>query len=100
LKRLDKFDYILYYSNNMIKGAVDREAEIFRALGHPARLAIVKGLQKSACNVNKIVDGLGIPQSTVSQHLGVLKAANIIKGERRGVKVCYQVIDPFVKKLI
>jgi len=41
-----------------------------------------------------------LPQSTVSQHLGVLKAAGIIKGERRGVKVCYRVIDPLAQELL
>ncbi len=71
-----------------------------KALGHPARLAIVRGLLGSECNVNKMVNGLGLPQSTVSQHLNVLKAAGVIKGERRGVKVCYRVVDQFVKKVL
>jgi len=84
----------------MIKEKVDREAQVFHAIGHPIRLAIVKGLLKEECNVNKIVGCLGIPQSTVSQHLGVLKAAQIIQGERRGVKICYQVKDPLVKKIL
>jgi len=52
------------------------------------------------CHVDKIVKKLGLPQSTVSQHLGVLKAAGIIKGERRGVKVCYRVIDPLAQELL
>lgn len=71
-----------------------------RALGHPVRLMMAKGLMSNECHVDKIVKKLGLPQSTVSQHLGVLKAAGIIKGERRGVKVCYRVIDPLAQELL
>ncbi|OGC12220.1 transcriptional regulator [candidate division WOR-1 bacterium RIFOXYA12_FULL_52_29] len=84
----------------MIAGQTEKRAELLKALGHPARLAIVRGLLGSECNVNKMVNGLGLPQSTVSQHLNVLKAAGVIKGERRGVKVCYRVVDQFVKKVL
>ena len=75
------------------------QAEVLRALGHPARLAIVKGLLKQACNVSKIVSALGIPQPTVSQHLRALKAAGIVQGERKGVEICYRVINSFVRKI-
>jgi DNA-binding transcriptional ArsR family regulator len=79
----------------------EKAAQIFRALGNPARLTIVKGLLKhEECNVNKMVKALAIPQSTVSQHLAVLKASGVIRGERRGVEVCYSVVDPFVKKIL
>ncbi len=75
-------------------------SKLFKALSHPARLSMVKGLLENECNVNKIVKELNMPQSTVSQHLSVLSNAGIIKGERKGVSVCYKVIDPFVKELI
>ena len=84
----------------MINDKTSREAAVCHALGHPIRLAIVKGLSLHECNVNKIVKSLAVPQSTISQHLGVLKAAKIIRGERRGVKICYQVIDPLVRKIL
>jgi DNA-binding transcriptional ArsR family regulator len=74
-------------------------SKLLKALGHPARLKIVKGLIGNKCNVNKMVKALAIPQSTVSQHLNVLKAAGVIKGERRGVEVCYRVIDALAKKI-
>ena len=84
----------------MIDVKTKKLAEILKALGHPTRLALAKGLLKQECNVNKMVDGLNIPQATVSQHLSVLKAAKIIKGERRGVRICYQVVDPLVRKIL
>jgi len=78
----------------------EEAARILKALGHPARLLMAKGLMANECHVDKIVKRLKLPQSTVSQHLGVLKSAGIIKGERRGVKVCYRVVDPLAQKLL
>jgi len=79
----------------------EKAAQVFHALGNPVRLLIVKGLLRHGeCNVNKIVKALKTPQSTVSQHLGVLKASGVIEGERRGVRVCYKVVDPLVRKII
>src|SRR6188474_1250380 len=61
-----------------------------KALGHPARVAIVEMLLKrQACVCGDIVDELPLSQSTVSQHLKELKNAGLIKGEIEGVKTCY-----------
>ena len=55
------------------------DSEILKALGHPVRLKMMCGLiSNNECNVNKIVEELKIPQSTVSQHLSVLKNSGII----------------------
>jgi ArsR family transcriptional regulator len=43
---------------------------------------------------------LNLPQSTVSQHLAKLKSAGIIEGERKGLEVCYKVVDEEVKKIV
>ncbi len=71
----------------------EKKAEKIKALAHPHRLCIVKGLIENKCNVTKIQECLGLPQSTVSQHLAKLKAAGIIDGERNGLEVCYKVVD-------
>lgn len=71
----------------------DKKADKLKALAHPHRLCIIKGLIEGGCNVTKIQECLGLPQSTVSQHLSKLKAAGIIDGERKGLEVCYSVID-------
>ena len=61
-----------------------------KALAHPARVAIVEMLLKSAsCVCGDIVEELPLSQSTVSQHLKELKNAGLIKGEIEGVKICY-----------
>ncbi|OQY01691.1 MAG: hypothetical protein B6I26_03590 [Desulfobacteraceae bacterium 4572_130] len=77
------------------------KSEIFKALGHPVRLQVLDGLLKSdGCNVNEIVEKFKIPQSTVSQHLKVLRTNNIISFHKEGVKVCYKVINKKVIEII
>jgi len=76
------------------------QAELLKALGHPTRFCIVEGLLKGACNVSKMVECLNVPQPTISQHLNVLKAAGIIKGERKATEVCYSVVDEKAKKVV
>jgi len=78
----------------------DKISETLKALAHPARLRIVVGLVKDECNVAQIQRVLGLPQSTISQHLRVLKDARIIKGRREGNKTCYRVIDARVRKIV
>jgi DNA-binding transcriptional ArsR family regulator len=65
-------------------------ATIAKALGHPARVAILQYLIKSkVCMCGDIVEELPLSQSTVSQHLKELKNAGLIKGEVEGPGVCY-----------
>jgi len=78
----------------------DEISETLKALAHPARLRIVAGLIKNECNVAQIQKALGLPQSTISQHLGTLKNARIIKGRKEGTKTCYRVIDTRVREFV
>jgi len=78
----------------------EKMSEILKALAHQARLRIVSGLKKDGCNVSEIQKNLGLPQSTISQHLRVLKQAGVIKGRRDGTKVCYTVISEWAKQII
>ena len=67
-----------------------RIAGLAKALGHPARVGIVKMLhERQACIGCDIVEGIGLAQSTISEHLRILKAAGIITGEIEGPRVCY-----------
>jgi DNA-binding transcriptional ArsR family regulator len=67
-----------------------RNAEFFKALGHPARLKIVHFLlSQKQCVCNVMVDELDLAQATVSQHLKVLKEVGIIQGTIEGTSVCY-----------
>lgn len=65
-------------------------AAIAKALGHPARIAIIQFLaSRKACVCGDIVDELPLSQSTVSQHLKELKSVGLIKGDIEGPAVCY-----------
>jgi len=69
-------------------------ARLAKALGHPARVAILKLLvARGECVCGAIVDELPLAQATVSQHLKVLKDAGLVQGEIDGPRVCY-CIDP------
>ena len=65
-------------------------AVLCKALGHPARVAILKHLlQVDRCICGEIVEILPLAQSTVSQHLKQLKEAGLIRGEIEGPRICY-----------
>lgn len=65
-------------------------ARLAKALGHPARVAILRLLiRRGECVCGAIVDELPLAQATVSQHLKVLKEAGLVQGEIDGPRVCY-----------
>jgi ArsR family transcriptional regulator len=65
-------------------------ATVLKAMGHPARIAILQQLIKAnACICGDLVDELGLAQATISQHLKELKSAGLIKGNIEGTSVCY-----------
>ena len=69
-------------------------AKLARALGHPARIAILEYLAKvNACVCGDIVEELPLAQATVSQHLRELKEVGLIKGTVEGTSVCYCIDD-------
>ncbi len=68
----------------------NKVATMLKALGHPARVAIVEYLLKcNSCVCGDIVDRLPLAQATVSQHLKALKEAGVIQGTVEGASVCY-----------
>jgi DNA-binding transcriptional ArsR family regulator len=82
-------------------GADVELARLAKALGHPARVAIMRMLLDcGACVCGRIVEGLPLAQATVSQHLKVLKDAGLVKGDVDGPKVCYCANPAGVRRLI
>jgi ArsR family transcriptional regulator, arsenate/arsenite/antimonite-responsive transcriptional repressor len=81
--------------------AADEElALLAKALGHPARVQILRLLvRREACICGDIVDELPLAQSTVSQHLKVLKEAGLIRGEVDGPRVCYCIEPRTLRRL-
>ncbi|MBW7936375.1 MAG: winged helix-turn-helix transcriptional regulator [Flavobacteriales bacterium] len=71
-------------------GNQNQIAMMAKALGHPARIAIIEHLLKvNACICGDIVSELPLAQPTVSQHLKELKNAGLIKGSIEGNTICY-----------
>lgn len=65
-------------------------AQLFKAIAHPARIAILQRiLASTSCICGNLVDELGLAQATISQHLKELKNVGIIQGTIEGVSVCY-----------
>jgi len=80
--------------------ADDELALLAKALGHPARVQIMRLLvRREACICGDIVDELPLAQSTVSQHLKVLKEAGLIRGEIDGPRVGYCVEPRTMRRL-
>lgn len=80
--------------------SISRSAEIAKALGHPARIAILKILaRKNTCFCGDITEIIPLAQSTVSQHLKALKSAGLITGEVEGVRTCYCLSPDGIKEL-
>jgi DNA-binding transcriptional ArsR family regulator len=68
----------------------DAFSSICKALAHPARIRILSFLKKmNQCVCGEIVEMLPLAQSTVSQHLKVLKNSGLVKGEIEGPRTCY-----------
>lgn len=75
-------------------------AILAKALGHPARIAIIEYLMKiDSCICGDIVNELPLAQPTVSQHLKELKNAGLIKGTIDGTSICYCINEAGFEKL-
>jgi len=88
------------FDRNQLK-QFDEPAEFLKALSHPVRLCIVRGLmRKKKCNVSYMQECLDLPQSTVSQHLQKLRSAGIVATERNGLEVNYVLADSRAEQLV
>ena len=81
-------------SDNDVDSAIDDElAALAKALAHPIRVQLVRILARTEGCVGELVEQLPLAQSTVSQHLKVLKDAGLVRGTVEGPRTCY-CIDP------
>ena len=82
------------------KDADEELAALAKAIGHPARVQILRILvHRTTCMCGDIVDELPLAQSTVSQHLKMLKEAGLIRGEVDGPRVCYCIEPRALRRL-
>lgn len=85
--------------NDYFTDMQNETATIAKALGHPARIAILEYLLKvNDCICGDIVNELPLAQPTVSQHLKELKNAGLIKGNIEGNTICYCINEEALSK--
>lgn len=70
------------------------KAEIFQALAHPTRIAIVEALRDGELPAGKLIDKLGLEQANASQHFAILRAKMILMNRKVGNQVFYSLRDP------
>jgi len=77
-----------------------REAEVYRALGHPWRLRLLEALRGGEECVCHLAALLGKPQPYISQHLAALREAGLVVDRREGLRIYYRLADPSIGTVI
>lgn len=70
------------------------KSEIFQALAHPTRIAMVEALRDGELSAGQLIDKLGIEQANASQHLAILRAKHVLVNRKSGNQVFYSIRDP------
>ena len=76
------------------------KAELFKSMGHPARIQLLEMLADGAVAVSQLRDGTGLEPSNLSQHLGVLRRQRLIMPSRRDGRLFYELASPEVSVLL
>ena len=76
------------------------KAQIFQALAHPTRIAIVEALRDGELPAGRLIDLLQVEQANLSQHLGVLRARHVLVNRKAGNQVYYAVRDPVLIQVL
>jgi ArsR family transcriptional regulator len=82
------------------KQSLHAAGELLRALAAPVRIEIVLQLLQSGRCVHELVGALGVSQPLISQHLRVLKSAGVVRGERTGREVLYELVDDHLARIV
>jgi len=78
----------------------DEQTKLFKCIGEPNRLKIIKLLDGGEKCVNEIVESLGREQSLISHHLKSLKHCGIVVSEQRAQKIYYHLSDPRIAEVV
>lgn len=76
------------------------KADIFQALAHPTRIAILELLGEGELSAGSLIEKLGMEQANVSQHLGVLRSKQLVLNRKAGNQVFYSVRDPLIIEVL
>jgi len=90
----------LAYSNIVQSLLRSYKANIFQALSHPTRIAIVESLREGELTAGTIQERLGVEQTNVSQHLAVLRSRQIVVNRKEGNQVFYSLRNPVLLEVL
>ncbi|HUJ21890.1 MAG TPA: metalloregulator ArsR/SmtB family transcription factor [Bryobacteraceae bacterium] len=76
------------------------KAEIFHALAHPTRIAIVEALRSGEMSAGQLIEQLGLEQANASQHFAVLRSKQVVGKRKEGNQVFYSLRDPVLIKVL
>jgi DNA-binding transcriptional ArsR family regulator len=76
------------------------KADVFQALAHPTRIAIIELLGKGEQSAGDLIEELGLEQANVSQHLAVLRSRQLVTNRKVGNQVFYSVRDPILLEVL
>lgn len=76
------------------------KADIFQALAHPTRIAILELLSGGELAAGALIEKLGMEQANVSQHLAILRAKQLVSNRKAGNQVFYSVRDPIIIEVL
>jgi ArsR family transcriptional regulator len=76
------------------------KAELFKALGHPARIRVLEVLSEGERSVSDLQPLVGIESSHLSQQLGILRRAGLVASRKEGASVIYSLADPLLADLL
>jgi DNA-binding transcriptional ArsR family regulator len=76
------------------------KAEIFQALAHPTRIAIVEALRHGEMSARQIIEQLGLEQANASQHFAVLRSKHVVVSRKEGNQVFYSLRDPVLIEVL
>jgi DNA-binding transcriptional ArsR family regulator len=76
------------------------KADIFQALAHPTRIAILELLSDGELSAGTLIEKLGLEQANISQHLAVLRAKQLVTNRKVGNQVFYSVRDPLIIQVL
>jgi DNA-binding transcriptional ArsR family regulator len=74
-------------------------ARLFGVLSEPSRLVLLQALHKGPLTVSELVEACGMKQANVSKHLGVLHDHKLVKRQRQGISIRYEIADPMIFSL-
>lgn len=85
---------------NSVEALRQFKADVFQALAHPTRIAIIEALRDGELSAGELIGRLSIEQSNASQHLAVLRARRVVVNRKAGNQVFYSLRDPVLVRVL